>query len=262
EADGQQQAIGMFEVVDPADEDPLHQRADGADANRHQDQRPEIAERRQAESGEDVGQMQQVPGAESAHHVLRAMHEIADPQHAEDDGNAEAQHRIERAVDEADENLPHEQGWRYADKLHHDASDSQIGFDFLFIVRQLAMAEGLYDPPVLDDAVAVGELGGETEVLLPPDDGEAARLERLDDSRDLLDDHRGKSFRRLVQQQHLGARAQDAADRQHLLLAARKLGALAGPSPFDVREELEDLLILHAAFGNDRREHEILRYIE
>ena len=44
---------------------------------------------------------------------------------------------------------------------------------------------------------------------------------------DLLDDDRREPLGRLVEQQQLRAGAQDAADRQHLLLAAGQLGALA-----------------------------------
>ena len=46
-------------------------------------------------------------------------------------------------------------------------------------------------------------------------------------SPDLLDDDRREAFGRLVEQQEPRAGAQDAADRQHLLLAAGQLGALA-----------------------------------
>jgi hypothetical protein len=43
----------------------------------------------------------------------------------------------------------------------------------------------------------------------------------------LLDDDRGEALGRLVEQEKPGAGAQDAADREHLLLAAGKLRALA-----------------------------------
>ena len=42
------------------------------------------------------------------------------------------------------------------------------------------------------------------------------------------DDHRRQALGRLVEQQHPDAGAQDAGDRQHLLLAAGELGARAG----------------------------------
>jgi hypothetical protein len=47
----------------------------------------------------------------------------------------------------------------------------------------------------------------------------------------LLDDHRRQALGGLVEQQQRGAGAQDAPDGQHLLLAARQLGALAAAAP-------------------------------
>ncbi len=52
--------------------------------------------------------MQQEIGDERAHHVERAVGEIDDVEHAEDDGEAEAQQRVERAVDQPDQQLPEE----------------------------------------------------------------------------------------------------------------------------------------------------------
>ena len=54
---------------------------------------------------------------------------------------------------------------------------------------------------------------------------------------DALDDHRRQAFGRLVEQQQLDAGAQDAGDRQHLLLAARQLGALARAALLQVGEQ-------------------------
>ena len=57
----------------------------------------------------------------------------------------------------------------------------------------------------------------------------------------LLHDDRRQALGRLVEQQQVGAGAQDAGDRQHLLLAARQLGALAAPPLLQVGKELVDL---------------------
>ena len=59
---------------------------------------------------------------------------------------------------------------------------------------------------------------------------------------DLLHDHRREPLGRLVEQEQVGAGAQDAADRQHLLLAARELGALARQPLLEIGEELKDPL--------------------
>ena len=53
--------------------------------------------------------VQQEPGAEGAHHVLGAVREVDDVEQAEDDREAEAQHRVERAVDQPEQELA-EQG--------------------------------------------------------------------------------------------------------------------------------------------------------
>ena len=68
-------------------------------------------QRRQHQRGPErhVEHAEQQPGGEGAHHVLRAVREVDDVQHAEDDGEAEAQHGVEGAVDQAEQELA-EQG--------------------------------------------------------------------------------------------------------------------------------------------------------
>ena len=51
---------------------------------------------------------------------------------------------------------------------------------------------------------------------------------RDDDLEDLLHDQRRQALRRLVEHQQLRVEQQRAGDRQHFLLAARKLAALVG----------------------------------
>src|SRR3546814_10314280 len=96
------------------------------------------------------------------------------------------------------------------------------------------------------------------EVLLHQNDGESLLLQLRDRPADLLDDDRGEALGRLVEQQQPGAGAQDAADRQHLLLAAGELGALAGAALLQVREQLVNLLDREAALAHPRREHQVL----
>ena len=74
---------------------------------------------------------------------------------------------------------------------------------------------------------------------------------------DLLDDDRGQSFGRLVEQKKPRAGAQDAADRQHLLLAAGELGALAREPFAQVREQLENAVERQAAGPHLRRQQQI-----
>ena len=73
------------------------------------------------------------------------------------------------------------------------------------------------------------------------EDRDALGLQPPDGAPDLLDDDGREPFRRLVEEEQLGARAQDATDREHLLLAARQFRALAARTLLQVREQLVDL---------------------
>ncbi|ENR74374.1 hypothetical protein B983_02250 [Brucella abortus 67/93] len=64
-------------------------------------------------------QPQQEIADESTQHILRAMGEIDDAQKPEDDGKAEAQHGIEGAIDEADQQLPEKRLQRYSKNHYH-----------------------------------------------------------------------------------------------------------------------------------------------
>ena len=76
----------MVELVEPAQEQPLDDHAGDADQyGRHHQRRP-IAQ---------AGILQQQIGGKGTHHVLGAMAEIDDVQHAEDHGQSETQQRIE-----------------------------------------------------------------------------------------------------------------------------------------------------------------------
>jgi hypothetical protein len=72
--------------------------------------------------------------------------------------------------------------------------------------------------------------------------GRTLLLEHADGLADLLDNDRRKTLGRLVEQEEARARAQNPADREHLLFAAGKLRALAsvvaGDGPALVRLRL------------------------
>ena len=63
--------------------------------------------------------LQQQIGGKRTHHVLRAVGEIDDVEHAENDGKAEAQQRVERAVDQTDQQLAEQRLRRNAENLEH-----------------------------------------------------------------------------------------------------------------------------------------------
>ncbi len=96
EAKGQQQAVKRVETIDMAQQRALDGDPDDADGERRQQQGRPIAE---------AQPVQQEPGAKGAQHVLGAMRKVDDVQKAEDDREAEAQHGIEGAVDQPDQQL-------------------------------------------------------------------------------------------------------------------------------------------------------------
>src|SRR5262245_22303523 len=123
---------------------------------------------------------------------------------------------------------------------------------------ELRVRNHVHHAAVLHHIVAVGHGRGEAKVLLDEQDGEPLALEPAERGADLLDDDRRQTFRRLVQQEESGARPEDAADRQHLLLAAGERGA-AGPEPLsEVREQLVDRVDAEPAGLDDGREPEVL----
>src|SRR5262249_42740328 len=122
--------------------------------------------------------------------------------------------------------------------------------------------EALHDATVLHYIIAIRHGRGEMEILLHQHDGEALFLEGADGAADLLDDHRRETLGRLVEQQEARPGAQDAADREHLLLAAGKLGALARQALVEIRKQLENARAGEPAGRHLRRQLEVLVDIE
>ncbi|MNC74259.1 hypothetical protein D3C75_1255780 [compost metagenome] len=83
----------------------------------------------------------------------------------------------------------------------------------------------LDDLAVLHDVEAVCQRRGEAEILFHHDDGVAPLLERGDQAGQRLHDDGREAFGDFVQQQQVGAGAQDACDGEHLLFAARQARA-------------------------------------
>src|SRR5258705_4914386 len=106
---------------------------------------------------------------------------------------------------------------------------------------EVRVADHVHDAPMLHYVVPVRDGGRESEILLDQQDREAPLFQLRDRASDLLHDHRRQSFGRLVQQQQPRARAQDPADREHLLLPAGELGALAREALLQVGKQRIDL---------------------
>src|SRR5215472_11319640 len=100
------------------------------------------------------------------------------------------------------------------------------------------------------------------KVLFDQQDGEPLLLEGTNGAADLLNDHRRKALGRLVEQQKLGASAQNASDRQHLLLASGQFGALAVEALSNVGKQLEDACKSEAAGSDLGRQQQVFLDIE
>jgi len=113
QAEGQQQAVQMVELVQARQHRALDQHAGGPHQQRRDHERPPVAQPQP---------VQQQIGAERSHHVLRAVREVDDVQQAEDHRQPERQQGVERAVDQPDQQLP-EQGLRGdAEDLHGECA--------------------------------------------------------------------------------------------------------------------------------------------
>ena len=97
------------------------------------------------------------------------------------------------------------------------------------------------DAAVHHHAHHVGDIDGDAEILLDQQHRDLAlaaqRLQHLDH---LVDDDRRQPFGRLIHDQEPGIEQQRAADRQHLLLAARELAAAVPAALGQAREKLID----------------------
>ena len=103
-------------------------------------------------------------------------------------------------------------------------------------------ASGEDDPAGVQDNDVIGELERELDVLLDEHDRLALALQPRDRAADLGDDERREAFGGLVHQQHARVAHQRAADREHLLLAARERAGGLGVPFVQAREQLEDTL--------------------
>src|SRR5262249_48730521 len=119
-------AIKMVEPIEPLQKQPLDGDTDGADDNRRRHQRLPVA---------DVVIFEQQERREGAHHVLGAVSKIDDVEHSEDDRKPEAQQGIERAVDQADQELAEQRWRRNAEDFEHErAPTAQLNKDGLAVL--------------------------------------------------------------------------------------------------------------------------------
>ncbi|MNT44950.1 hypothetical protein D3C72_1815000 [compost metagenome] len=99
----------MVEFIQPAQHGLFDQDADQADEDRGDDEHGPVI---------DVEIAEAHPGQEGTHHVHGAVREINNVKQAEDDGQTEGQHGIERAVDETQQQLAHHRLYWNAENFH------------------------------------------------------------------------------------------------------------------------------------------------
>src|SRR5215472_2566926 len=81
---------------------------------------------------------------------------------------------------------------------------------------------------IVEDVGAGGDRERGGEVLLHDDDRLTRLCQSFTNREKIADDDWRQTFEGFVQEQNLGAADQRSRDRQHLLLAAREVGASAG----------------------------------
>jgi hypothetical protein len=90
----------VVEILQRLQHQPLHDEAKERDHHRGDQQRAPIR---------DAEMIKENPGGECAEHVLGAVGEVHHVHQAEDDRQSHAEHGVERAVDQADQELPEQE---------------------------------------------------------------------------------------------------------------------------------------------------------
>jgi hypothetical protein len=121
------------------------------------------------------------------------------------------------------------------------------------------------DAAGVEDHDIVGDVEHQLGVLLDQHDRQPAFLELADGGHHLGDDLRRQAFRRLVHQQHARIAHQRAADRQHLLLAARQMRRDLAAAFLQPRKHREHGVggpgrVLAAGIRLARRDHQVLAH--
>src|SRR5260221_7609662 len=114
------------------------------------------------------------------------------------------------------------------------------GADPVLVCRELRRRAGMDDLAVIEHIDVIGDLQAHAHVLLDEENRDALVAHPRDDAEDLADDERRQALRRLVEDEQLGVEQQGAADRQHLLLAARELAATIAAALGEAREKPVD----------------------
>ena len=96
QAEGQQQAVKVVLIGDGTNQEALHQHTDKAHCQRHQHQRCPVI---------DAHVVQRQPGSKGPQHIHGTLSEVNDLEQTKDDCQPQAEQSIERAIDQADQQL-------------------------------------------------------------------------------------------------------------------------------------------------------------
>src|SRR5439155_7344577 len=132
---------------------------------------------------------------------------------------------------------------RYWDASRKDEAGSrEVGGRQPLGVEGVARADGQPQLAVREHVRAIGERRGERGTLLDEEDRDTAFADLAEGAEDRVDDGRCEAERRLVEEQHVGAREQRPRDRELLLLTAREVAGVPAAKVVHDREELVDPL--------------------
>src|SRR5215467_4944319 len=115
-------------------------------------------------------------------------------------------------------------------------SHAEVAMLHFAVAAQIRRSAGPHDAAFLDDVVPVGDAHERPEVLVDDEDRQARSLEALDGTVDLDADEGREALGRLVEDEEFRVGHQRAADREHLLLAARELAAEVALARSEMRE--------------------------
>ena len=105
-------------------------------------------------------------GGEGAEHILGAMCQVDHPQQSENHRQPQAQHRVERAVYQPDQQLAERRLSRDMDHDQRACSEAEPSIEPVLLIVEFSGRQDRLDAAVLHEVEAAGDLPGEVEILL------------------------------------------------------------------------------------------------
>src|SRR5438045_8221974 len=140
----------------------------------------------------------------------------------------------------------------------------EIGCTDVLTAQKLATRSRDRDPAVDHDMSAMGQPQSMEGILLDQEHGQAlSGVELADRCKNLPDDQRRQTERRLVEKQKPRSRHEGASDGEHLLLAARQCTSALSPPLLKDGKHLEDaraILVEIFGVGNGSAHLQVLKH--